>query len=83
MFEYVQVGDVVTRMLAGVVPMLLKVTEVTDTEILCGPREIGYMFDRKTGAEIDSDLDWGPPPKMTGSFLVVNENQKPSIGNQQ
>ena len=69
MFEHVKAGDKVTRMLAGTIPVELNVTEVTDTEILCGPRDVGWMFDRVTGAEIDEDLGWGPPPKMTGSFL--------------
>lgn len=60
-----KVGDTVTRMLAGSLPMELKITELTDTLIVCGP----WTFDRKTGAEIDEDLDWGPPPKRTGSYL--------------
>ena len=60
-------GDYVTRMLAGTAPMELKVTEVTEDLIVC---EGGWKFDRKTGAEIDEDLDWGPPPQHTGSFLL-------------
>jgi hypothetical protein len=67
MFEHVKPGDVVTRMLAGTIPMKLKVQSVTDTLIDCG-----WTFDRKTGAEVDEDLGWGPPPKMTGSYLVRN-----------
>ena len=62
-----KVGDTVLRLLAGQVPMKLKVTEVTDTLIVTGG---GWTFDKATGAEIDEDLGWGPPPKMTGSFLV-------------
>ena len=70
-----KVGDTVTRWLAGTIPMELRVTEITDTEILCGPRDVGWMFDKATGAEIDEELGWGPPPKMTGSFIkVTNEN---------
>lgn len=61
-----KVGDTVTRMLAGKVPMHLRITEITDNLIVCGD----WRFDRVTGAEIDEDLDWGPPPKMTGSFLL-------------
>lgn len=60
-----KVGDTVTRMLAGSLPMELKITELTDDLIICG----AWTFDRKTGAEIDEDLDWGPPPKRTGSYL--------------
>lgn len=70
MLGLVKPGDQVLRMLAGSIPMPLKVTEVTETEILCGKRDIGWMFDRKTGAEIDEDLGWGPPPKMTGSYIL-------------
>jgi len=70
-----KVGDEVTRMLSGYIPMQLKVTEITETEILCGPRDVGWRFDRKTGAEIDEDLGWGPPPKITGSFIRM-----PGIG---
>lgn len=69
-FEYVKPGDVVTRMLAGVVPMKLKVAAVTDKIIDCG-----WTFDRITGAEIDEDLDWGPPPKHTGSYLVYEGSE--------
>jgi hypothetical protein len=60
------VGKFVTRFLAGTIPMRLRVTEVTATRVLCG----GYEFDRETGAEIDDDLGWGPPPKLTGSCIV-------------
>ena len=58
-------GDKVTRMLAGCLPMELKITELTDDLVVCGP----WQFDRATGAEIDEDLDWGPPPRHTGSVL--------------
>jgi hypothetical protein len=61
----IKAGDRVTRMLGGEIPMKLTVTEVTLQVIFCWP----WMFDRRTGAEIDEDLDWGPPPKRTGSFI--------------
>lgn len=61
----IRVGDQVTRMLAGSLPMPLRVTEVLPDRIICG----AWTFDRKTGAEIDEDLDWGPPPQHTGSYL--------------
>ena len=64
-FENLKVGDVVTRMLAGTVPMRLPVSEITDQIITCGD----WQFDRATGAEIDKDLGWGPPPLRTGSVL--------------
>lgn len=62
----VKVGDTVTRIIARTMRMELIVTHVTETEIHCGD----WVFDRRTGAEIDDDLDWGPPPKATGSFLA-------------
>lgn len=68
-FEHIKVGDTVTRMLAGVIPMQLKVTSVTDTLIKCGD-EGGWWFDRKTGAEEDEELQWGVKFGATGSFLV-------------
>ena len=61
----VKVGETVTRMLAGTITMELKVSEVTDERIICGPWE----FCASTGAEIDDDLGWGPPPLATGSDL--------------
>lgn len=45
----VKVGDTVTRLIGGVIPMKLKVTDVSDTTIECGD----WTFDRETGAEID------------------------------
>lgn len=61
----IKIGDTVTRMLAGKVAMPLKVTALGDKVVTCG----AWTFDRATGAEIDEDLNWGPPPMMTGSFL--------------
>lgn len=63
----IKVGDKVTRTLAGTVKMELFVTEITDSTIICG----WWTFDKSTGAEIDEDLDWGPPPKMTGSVIEI------------
>ena len=51
-FEYIKVGDTVTRMLSGTIPMELKVSEITEDRIVCGPWE----FDRTTGHEIDEDI---------------------------
>ncbi len=75
-FSYVKVGDTITRMLAGTVPMKLKVSIVTDTLIISGlDEDSGWCFDRKTGAEVDKQLGWGIRDKdgnlsPTGSFLV-------------
>lgn len=60
----VKVGDTVTRMLAGVVPMDLRVTAVDDRLIHCGD----WTFDRSTGAEVDEDLGWDA--SVTGSMIV-------------
>lgn len=59
------VGRWAVRMLAGSIPMKLKVTAVTDTEVHCG----GWYFDRETGAEIDDDLGWGPQYGVSGSHI--------------
>lgn len=68
MADKIEVGDVVTRILAGEIPVKLKVTDIKDGRVICG----AWEFDAKTGAEIDDDLGWGPPPKRTGSFLVMS-----------
>ena len=44
-----KVGDVVTRMLCGTIPMKLKVSEITEDRIICG----AWEFDKTTGVEID------------------------------
>lgn len=62
----IQAGSVVTRVLAGELPIQLVVTQVTDDRIICGD----IHFDRATGAEIDESLNWGPPPLVTGSFIA-------------
>lgn len=59
-----RVGDTVERWLAGEVPMLLKVTAIGDGMIYCG----AWIFDRKTGGEIDEDLGWNGVD--TGSFIT-------------
>ena len=65
----VQVGDDVVRMIAGELEMPVKVTSIEDGVVTCG----AWTFDQKTGAEIDEYLNWGPPPKATGSFIVKKE----------
>lgn len=66
-FTHIEVGDTVKRMLAGKIPMDLKVTEITEDLIVTGG---GWTFDRRTGAEVDEDLQWGPKYGVTGSYLV-------------
>jgi hypothetical protein len=43
--------------------MKLRITAITTERIICG----SWEFDRKTGAEIDEDLGWGP--QGTGSYI--------------
>lgn len=49
--QHIKIDDYVERDLFGHM-MKLKVTNVTDTKIYCGP----WKFDRITGAEIDKDI---------------------------
>jgi len=51
-FEKVREGDEVLRLLAGQIPVRLKVTRITEELIICGP----WKFDRITGIEIDEDI---------------------------
>lgn len=66
-FRDVVVGDTVDRLLAGAIPMRLKVTAITESRIICGEWE----FDRNNGLELD---DFIP---ITVSHLV-NPHQYPS-----
>lgn len=72
-FFHVKVGDTVTRMLAGKIPMELPVTKVDDKLIYCGfdDPEQAWTFDRVGGIEVDHDLRWGPEYGATGSYLVA------------
>lgn len=70
----VPVGEIVTRMLAGSVPMQLRISRVTETSLFCKPPDAPdfpdeWEFDKATGAEIDDYLQWGPKFGRTGSFL--------------
>lgn len=64
--QELKVGDSVTRMLSGLIPMPLKVTSINDNIITCG----AWEFNRLTGAEIDDDLGWDGVSK-TGSYLKL------------
>ena len=77
-FENLRVGDVVVRMLAGTLPMKLQVSDITDQLIVCS----AWQFDRSTGAEIDEELGWGPPPLMTGSYIDPLQTE-PGVQRQQ
>lgn len=68
--EEVKRGDTVYRYLAGRIEMPLIVSDVTDSIIDCG-----WKFCRFTGAEIDEELGWGPPPLKTGSYILAERKQ--------
>lgn len=81
-----EVGDKVTRMLAGTIPMELKIAAIDDKFIYCGPEPEegveprlypGWKFDKTFGYEVDEDLGWGVEGVapdggvITGSYLVI------------
>lgn len=66
----IEIGQSVTRVLAGEIEMQLRVTAITEDRIICG----GWEFDKSTGAEIDDDLGWGPT--FTGSYIVLDKPRK-------
>lgn len=66
-FKHVKEGDIVMRVLAGVIPMALIVSKVDEKLIHCGD----WTFDRTTGAEVDEELGWGNAG--TGSFLQTEQ----------
>lgn len=65
-FFHVEVGDRVTRLLGGSIPMLLEVEKVDMHHIYT---KGGWVFMRHNGAEIDPDIGWDANTK-TGSYLV-------------
>ena len=68
-----EVGDFVLRWLGGIPKLMrLKVTHLTADRIICS----AWEFDRRTGAEIDEDLGWGPGG-VTGSFLEPESGTDP------
>lgn len=78
----VEIGQQFTRMLGGKLPMTMKVKEIEGDVISCNALDAGedviWTFDRKTGMEIDEDLQWGPQFGVTGSFLkeIVEYNRE-------
>ena len=60
----IRVGDIVRRKLGGAVKCDIKVTEIDDTYIHCGP----WKFLKTNGAEVDEDCDWDGITQ-TGSYL--------------
>lgn len=80
-FYRVKEGDTVTRMIGENTEfMKMKVVEVTDDLIKCipetapnWPKEDGWAFSRKTGAEEDHELGWGDKFGKTGTYLKAIE----------
>lgn len=60
-------GDEVIRLLAGKIPIRLKVTMVLPDIIGCGP----YVFSRRNGAELDEVIPF--TEEFTGSWIVPVE----------
>jgi hypothetical protein len=75
-FNHIEVGDRVTRLLAGVVPMKLIVGKVDETFIYTATPdgviniEEGWKFRRDNGNEVDEDLNWDGIT-TTGSYLIL------------
>ena len=63
----IQVGQTVTRLLAGCIPMELIVTEVGEKLIKCG----SWEFDRESGLEVDPLL--GAPPQYISHIVIQKE----------
>lgn len=72
-FRDLKVGDTVTRMLAGKIPMKVVITQVDDNLITCAG---GWTFDRNTGVEEDEYLEWGVKFGVTGSYLALDKEAK-------
>lgn len=69
-FDNIKVGDKVLRKIGKNGPeSIMTVTQIKKNKIICNK---AWSFDKKTGAEIDKDLRWGPPPLITGSYLVLS-----------
>jgi hypothetical protein len=63
------IGDTVIRKFHGGYSMKLKIINIDENFIYCGP----WKFDKKTGAEIDEELGWNN--KGTGSFIELNKKE--------
>jgi hypothetical protein len=61
-----KIGDEITRMISGIIPMPLKITNIDDKYIYCGD----WKFSKINGAEIDEYLHWDE--NNTGSFIKLN-----------
>jgi hypothetical protein len=86
-YRHLKGGSTITRLLAGAIPMPMRVLRVEAYLIYCTPKEMSlkaavrrnliWTFDRDTGAEVDDFLRWGHAYGITGSFLVPNDDPRP------
>jgi hypothetical protein len=73
-YSNLQVGDELTRSLAGVIDMQVIVGYIDDEKFKVGSEDgtvtwqEGWTFNKKTGLEIDEDLGWDGI-KTTGSYI--------------
>lgn len=75
-----QPGDIATRMLAGTIPMDLKIAKIHEGLVFCVPpaddnpynidEYNGWTFDQETGVEEDAELGWGKNYGVTGSIIT-------------
>lgn len=79
-FRDLKPGDRVTRLLAGLLPMEMRVLRIEGDNLICFPVEAAsymdendpgscYTFNRDNGGEVDLELGWNPPHTPTGSVL--------------
>lgn len=76
-FFGLKVGDRVDRIMGhGGPTMHMQVTKVNEDLVHCGHvtedgevMDLGWTFDRASGAEVDEDLQWGPKYGRTGTYL--------------
>lgn len=66
-FANVKIGDVLTREIANIIRVDVKVTGVTDQHVICGE----WIFDKETGMEEDPEIGWGKAFGITGSLLMT------------
>ena len=71
----IEIGDKLTRMLGGTLPMEVIVGSITEDTFRVGSadgkitHDEGWIFCSRTGYEIDHRLKWGPQYGTSGSFI--------------
>lgn len=70
----IKVGQKVIRHVAGIEHALFAI-KIENGIAKCGPKPEstwGWDFDMSTGAEVDAYFNWGPPPLLTGSYILLD-----------